>query len=93
MKNLKKLSKLKLMPEKMLKQEELVNFRGGSGEEGNFGGGPNQCWIYVEGQVWTNLTVAHAQQAYQTNSENGLDARYCCASCCNRTWTNCVPAC
>ena len=31
MKNLKKLGKLKLMPEKMLNHEELVNFKGGSG--------------------------------------------------------------
>lgn len=31
MKNLKKLGELKLMPEKMLNQDELVNFRGGSG--------------------------------------------------------------
>ena len=32
MKNLKKLGKLKLMPEKLLNHEELVSFSGGSGQ-------------------------------------------------------------
>lgn len=42
MKNLKKLGELKLMPEKMLNQDELVNFRGGSGA-GPCAASPTNC--------------------------------------------------
>ena len=40
MKNLKKLGKLKLMPEKLLNQNELLSFRGGSGGGGGCSGAP-----------------------------------------------------
>lgn len=43
MRNLKKLGRLKLMQEKLLTSEELVNFKGGSGGGCPGTPGPNNC--------------------------------------------------
>ena len=40
---MKKLGKLNLMKEKMLSHEELVSFRGGSGDDDCLGYGTNKC--------------------------------------------------
>lgn len=48
------------------------------------GAGP--CQIYIDGSVWTGLSVSSAQSAYSKNRAKGRDARYCCASCGDRDW-------
>jgi len=48
------------------------------------GGGP--CQVYIDGEVWVDFSVSEAQSSYQTNSDAGRDARYCCASCADRDW-------
>ena len=60
MKSLKKLDKLKLMPEKMLPQEALVEFRGGSGgSESGCESYECRC-LYIPGQ-WTGCYTTESQ--------------------------------
>jgi len=42
---MKKLGKLSINPEKVIKKEELVNLRGGYGDDGG-GGGMYICWCW-----------------------------------------------
>ena len=86
---MKKLGKLKLKPEKMLKHDELVSFRGGSGSGGSCDGGYCSCQVFVDGDVWGGLCVPDAQQIYQTNHDAGRNAKYCCASCDSKSWAQC----
>ena len=85
MHKLKKLGKLKLLPEKMLSHEALVSFKGGSG-----GGGG--CSIFVRSNngtgsgYWSQpiYSVSEAQNHYHTGStwSGGYKTTgYCCASC------------
>ena len=88
---MKKLGKLSLKPEKMLNQEELVNFRGGSGG-GSCGQSGSTCQIYIRSNYgagpgyWTEklYTVSEAQCHYNTPTTWYPDYQttgYCCASC------------
>lgn len=79
---MKKLGKLSINPEKVLKNEELVNLRGGYG-----GYGTGACAVNCEmpdGGVIRNLSKEHALDLY--NSCAGYPRNWCCDSCGSASW-------
>ena len=79
MKRLKKLEKLKLMPEKMLKMHELLNFKGGSGSAGSGDCSICSCQCFDHFGAWTGTycTVSAINEAVRTHCSEGNGGCQC----------------
>lgn len=67
---MKKINKLEISPEKIMKNEELINLQGGY--EGEC---PGECAYYLGGWTYCNVCYAFIQE-----HGHNFDA-WCCASC------------
>ena len=81
MKNLKKLGKLKLMPEKLLNQDELLSFRGGSGPGGGCNPGQNKYCCKSTLKPWDSRNwtcYAPSELTCKSNNPLGSSATTTC---------------
>jgi len=83
---MKKLGKLTINPDKIIRNEELVNLRGGYGGSGT-------CAAKHGTQCFDNLDRAAAiHMAVCQDKKNGTncEGNWCCDSCGSATWYPCV---
>ncbi len=80
---MKKLRKLSISPEKVIKNEELVNLKGG------YNGGT--CAAIHEGIILCNISktdaIFHASCEYSDGTN--CEGNWCCDSCSSATWYTC----
>jgi len=83
---MKKLGKLSIKPEKVIKNEELVNLRGGYG-----GSGTCAAWCAMPDGGWEcNISYDYAQQLVSDCQFAGGTAHWCCDSCSSSSWYSTV---
>ena len=82
---MKKLGKLTISANKVIKNEELVNLRGGYDD----GGGAGSCAAVCEmpdGGYKCNVSKYTAQQYANSCAQAGGIGRWCCDSCSGTSW-------
>jgi hypothetical protein len=78
---MKRLGKLTISPEKIMKNEELINLQGGYGYE------PGTC-AWQGGSGYSGICdVSRYTAEYWSNTYGG---NWCCDSCHEASWYNCV---
>jgi len=88
---MKKLGKLSISPEKVIKNEELINLRGGY-DSGGYENSGSCGFMHPDGDVFCNLTYAEAKNSWDAFGP-GQGARWCCDSCSEAEWyTNNCPS-
>lgn len=84
---MKKLGKLTINPEKVIKNEELINLRGG-GYDGYESGTCAAICQMPDGGHRCNVSKSEAEKYASDCNEVGGTGNWCCDSCSSSTWYN-----